>query len=282
MAFKDVLLQVSSYPEPTPTAVIEQAVDFAKAQGAHLTGLTFKIEIPRVGNALANIVLDIPGMIASEEKKSSDNARKLTADFKSLATSRAVANDHKIESCANAHLGAIVTDHARMHDITIIPVDEHMGLQHYVAESVIFGSGRPTLILPEVPRGPAAWYGGVVGIAWDFSRPAARAVADALPLLKRAKTVRVVMVTREKAIDTRNSSTELARHLSHHGITAVLDEEEAAGRPIGQVLEEWAATHRIDLLVMGAYGHSRLRDFVLGGATRTVISHPKLPVLLSH
>lgn len=282
MAFKDVLLQMSSHPEPTPTATIERAVDFAGAQRAHLTALTFKIEMPRVGNALANMVLDIPGMIAAEEKKSTDNVRKLIRHFNSFAASREVPHEHTVESCTNSQLGIIVTDHARMHDITIIPVDEYLGLQHYIAESVIFGSGRPTLILPEAPERTGSLRPDVVGVAWDFSRPAARAMADALPILKQAKTVRVVTITREKTIDSRRSSAELAKHLSHHGIEAVMDEEEAAGRAIGQALEEWAAAHRIDLLVMGAYGHSRLRDFVLGGATKTVITRPKLPVLLSH
>lgn len=282
MAFKDVLVQLSSYPEPTSAPVIERAVDFAKSQQAHLAALTFQIEMPRVGSALASLVLDIPGMIAAEQKKSIDNARRLIGHFGSAATSREVPHEHAIDSCTNSQLPNVVTDHARMHDITIIPIDEHLGLQHYVAESVIFGSGRPTLILPDVQGQSTSWRPDVVGVAWDFSRPAARAIADALPILKRAKTVRVVTITREKTIDTGRSSAELARHLSHHGIEAVLEEEEAAGRTIGQALEQWAAAHRIDLLVMGAYGHSRLRDFVLGGATKTVITHPKLPVLLSH
>lgn len=282
MGFKDILLQMSSYPEPTPTAVIEQAVDFARTQRAHLTGLTFTIEIPRVGNALANMLLDIPGMIAAEQKKSIDNARNLAGLFGSIAMNRDVAHEHTIESCMSSQLGAVVADHARVHDITILPVGEHLGLQHYVAECVIFGSGRPTLILPEIPKRIGALYPDVVGVAWDFSRPAARAVADALPILRRAKTVRVVTITHEKAIDTRRSSAELAKNLSYHGIEAVMEEENAAGRAIGQALDEWAAAHQIDLLVMGAYGHSRLRDFILGGATKTVISNPKLPVLLSH
>jgi len=282
MSFKDVLLQLSSYPEPTPGAVIDQAVDFASAQQAHLTALTFKIEIPRVGNALANMLLDIPGMIAAEEKKSIDNARSVVALFGSAAAGRDVTHEHMIESCASSHLGAVMAEHARMHDITIIPVGEHLGLQHYVAECVVFGSGRPTLIFPEVPRRTGSLHLDVVGVAWDFSRPAARAVADALPILRHAKTVRVVTITQEKTIDTRRSSAELVKHLAYHGVEAIVEEEEAAGRTIGQALEEWAAAHQIDLLVMGAYGHSRLRDFILGGATKTVISHPKLPVLLSH
>ncbi|NGX97210.1 MAG: universal stress protein, partial [Candidatus Afipia apatlaquensis] len=119
-------------------------------------------------------------------------------------------------------------------------------------------------------------------VAWDFSRPAARAVADALPILERAKIVRVVTITEEKTIDTKRSSAELAKHFACHGIESVLEEEEAAGRTIGQALEDYATAHDIDLLVMGAYGHSRMRDFILGGATKSIVANPPLPVLLSH
>lgn len=282
MGFKDVLLQMNSYPDPTPNAVIEQAIDFARMHRAHLTGLTFKIELPRVGNALANMLLDLPGMIAAEEKKSIDNVRSIVGHFSSIATNRDVAHAHVIESCANSQLGAVVTEHARMHDVTILPVGERLVDQHYVAECVIFGSGRPTLILPEVSQRNGSQYPNVVGVAWDFSRPAARAIGDALPILRQAKTVRVVTITQEKTIGTGRSSADLAKHLSHHGIEVILEEVKAAGRSIGQALDEWAAAHQVDLLVMGAYGHSRVRDFVLGGATKSVISRPRLPVLLSH
>jgi nucleotide-binding universal stress UspA family protein len=169
-----------------------------------------------------------------------------------------------------------------MHDITMIPIGEHVTLQQYVAESVIFGSGRPTIVLPEVAKSSDPLSLDVVAVAWDFSRPAARAVADALPILERAKTVRVVTVTQEKTIDTKRSGADLAKHLAFHGIEVVLEEEEAAGRTIGQALEDYAAAREIDLLIMGAYGHSRLRDFILGGATKSIVSRPPLPVLLSH
>jgi len=169
-----------------------------------------------------------------------------------------------------------------MHDVTMIPVGEEVGLQQYVAECVIFGSGRPTIVLPEAPKRSDPLSLDVIGVAWDFSRPAARAIADAMPILERAKTVRVVTITQEKRIDAKRSGAELIRHLAFHGIEIVVEEEEAAGRSIGQALEDYATAHDLDLLVMGAYGHSRLRDFVLGGATKTVIAHPPLPVLLSH
>ncbi len=281
MAFKDVLLQLSSYPEPTPAAAIEQAVGFAGALGAHISALTFKIEMPSTSNALANALLDIPGMIAGERQKSMANTQNLISVFERMATQRGVAHDQIVGSCPSSQLAAIVTEHARMHDVAMIPIGEQ-ALQQYVAECVIFGSGRPTIIFPEVPKRSNSVSLDIVGVAWDFSRPAARAVADALPILQRAKTIRVVTITQEKAIDTRHSGAELAKYLAWHGIEVVLEEEGAAGRTIGQALEEYATAHDLDLLVMGAYGHSRMHDFILGGATKAIVAHPPLPVLLSH
>lgn len=282
MAFKDALLQVSSYPEPTPAAVIEQAVGFAEALGASISALTFRIEIPSTSNVLANALLDIPAIVASERQRSAANAQSLISLFEATATKRGVPHQQTVDLCSTSQLAALVTEHARMHDITMIPVGEEVGLQQYVAETVIFGSGRPTIVLPEIPKraGPPSF--DVVGVAWDFSRPAARALADALPILQLAKTVRVVTITEEKTIHTRRSGTELAKHLACHGIEVVLEEEKAAGRPIGQALEDYATAHDLDLLVMGAYGHSRMRDFILGGATKSIVANPPLPVLLSH
>ena len=282
MAFKDVLLQLSSYPEPTPIAAVEQAIGFAEALGAHLSALTYKIEIPSTSNVLANSLLDIQGMVAAERQKSVTNAQALMGVFESMATKHGIAHDQIVGSCPTSQLAAIVTEHARMHDITMVPIGAQADLQQYVAECVIFGSGRPTIVFPEVPKSGNSFSLDIVGVAWDFSRPAARTVADALPILQRAKTVRVVTITQEKTIDTRRSSAELATHLARHGVEVVLEVEEAAGRTIGQALEGYAAARDLDLLVMGAYGHSRMRDFILGGATKTIVANPPLPVLLSH
>ena len=151
----------------------------------------------------------------------------------------------------------------------------------WYAETVIFGSGRPTLILPEAPRTRPFELGTVV-VAWDFSRAAARAVSDAIPLLERARKVRIVTVTNEKSLDTKHSSEELAKNLARHRIDVVLDQVDANGRPIGKVLETHALSHQADVLVMGAYGHARWREFILGGATKSLLSRPPLPILLSH
>lgn len=282
MSFKDVLLQLHSYPEATPVAAIEQAVGMAGALGAAVTALAVHIDLPQVGSPLANRLLDLPGMIAAERQKSEAGMRASLEAFEAAARRLGLASGHVLASCQRSQLPALVTEQARTRDLTLIPIDDGSGQQQFVAEAVIFGAGRPTLVFPAVPkRAPTAAF-GAVAIAWDCSRPAARAIADALPILQRAGTVRVLTVTGEKRLAATIPPAELVRHLACHGVTVTVEEQPAAGRSIGQVLEDYAARHSLDLLVMGAFGHSRMRDFVLGGATRTILAAPPLPVFLSH
>ncbi len=167
-------------------------------------------------------------------------------------------------------------------DLTIVPVPEGEFFDQWYAELIIFGSGRPTLVVPETRKRADAFSLDTVVVGWDFSRPASRAVADALPILEKAKRVCVVTVTNEKVIDTKRSGAELAKHLARHGVEVVLDVVDAAGRGIGDVLRSCVVSRNADLLVMGAYGHSRIRDFILGGATKSMIAQPPLPIFLSH
>jgi nucleotide-binding universal stress UspA family protein len=169
-----------------------------------------------------------------------------------------------------------------LRDLTIVPVHEGDYLDQWYAESIIFGSGRPTIVLPHTRKRAAPFALNTVIVAWDFSRPATRAIADAMPILEDAKRVCIVTVANEKAIDTRHSGVELAKHLARHGIEVILDKVDAEGRRIGEVLEAHVTYRNADLLVMGAYGHSRIREFVLGGATKSMLARPPVPLLLSH
>jgi nucleotide-binding universal stress UspA family protein len=171
----------------------------------------------------------------------------------------------------------LLCEYARLRDLTIIPASP----DRWSAEAVIFGSGRPILMLPQNPRS-RAFEIGTVAVAWDFSRAAARAVADAMPLLEKARKVRVVTVLNEKTLDRKHSAEELSKNLARHDIDVVLDKVDAKGRAIGVVLNDYVASHEADVLVMGAYGHSRLREFVLCGATESLLSKPPAPILFSH
>jgi nucleotide-binding universal stress UspA family protein len=282
LAFKDLLLQLSSYPDATKLAGIEQAADFAKGVGARITALTYEMDMHVPWNATGDMIVNVSGMVAAEKTKSAKNARDVIELFEIKATDRGLDHENIVERCLSALIPGSTTEYARMSDLTIIPVGDPSSQQQYVAECVIFGSGRPVLVVPEVPKRTGQLLLENVGVAWDFSRPAARAIADALPLLQQAKTVHVVTIASEKPIETRRSGVELARHLARHSVEVELEMEDADGRSIGEALEMYALSRQLDILVMGAYGHSRFRDFVLGGATKSLVANPPIPVFFSH
>jgi len=280
MNYRDVLLALTTYPDATPAAAADDAVDFAAAIGARISAIACEVKFRVPGQVFGKALIDIPAMAASESKRSADNAEKLLVAFQHAAEKRDVFQDRILERCLISEVGDVLVEYARLRDLTIVPTPGAESADPGFAQSIIFGSGRPTLITPAARKRPFAL--DTVVVAWDFSRPAARAVADALPLLEKAKRVFIVTVVNEKVIDTRRSGTELAKHLARHNIEVVLDQVDAAGRNIGTVLEAAIASHNADLMVMGAYGHSRVRDFILGGATRSMLSHPPVPIFLSH
>jgi nucleotide-binding universal stress UspA family protein len=279
MAFKDILLALTSYPEPTPVSVLNNAISVAAALGGHLAALSCETHVQIPGHFLTGAVVSIPGILAGETAKSRKNARDLLAAFDATAEKAGVSHETILEKCATIDFPELLVDYSRLRDLTIVPVSE--SYDQWYAEVVIFDSGRPTMVLPVTPRSHPFEL-GTVALAWDFSRAAARAVADALPLLEKAKKVRVVTIRNDKVLDTKHSAEELAKNLSRHGIDVVVDKVDANGRPAGEALESYALSHAIDLLVMGAYGHSRLREFILGGATKSLLSKPPLPILFSH
>lgn len=282
MAFKDLLLTLTTYPEPTPIAAIDEAIDFATVVGAKISAIACGVKIRAPGSLLADLLLDLSAMAAAEAKKSSVNAEALLTAFQDTAEKRDVFQERILEHCLVSEVPDLFIEHARLKDLTIVPVPAGEFFDQWYAESIIFGSGRPTVVFPQTRKRADALNLDRVMVAWDFSRPASRAVADALPILEKAKQVIVVTVINEKVIDTKRSDADLAKHLARHGVDAVLDIVDAGGRSIGEVLRSCVISQSADLLVMGAYGHSRVRDFILGGATKSMIAQPPLPILLSH
>lgn len=278
MAVRDILLTLTSYPEPTPVAVIDRAVSLASLLGAHIAAIACEVHVQVPGSFLSGAG-NLGGMIASEAHKSRHNAQDLLATFESTAQKSGVVHEIVLDRCLSSEVPDVLVEYARLRDLAIVPVPESH--DQWYAEAIIFGSGRPTLVLPEASACKEFELNRVL-VAWDFSRAAARAVSDAIPILEKAREVCILTVTNEKTISSRRSSSELAKNLAKHGIDVVVEEADAAGRAIGKVFAEQVASRRADLLVMGAYGHSRFREFVLGGATRSILTKPPIPVLLSH
>ena len=282
MSFKDVLIALTTYPEPTPLSAVDDAVDLAAALGAKVSAIACEAKIRAPGSPLGNYLLDIPAMAAAEIKKSAANAQQLLAAFQDAAEKRGIFQDRISEQCLISEVPDVFIDYARLRDLTIVPVPEGDYIDQWYTESIIFGSGRPTVVLPHAQSKPRSFALDTVIVAWDFSRPATRAIADAMPILERAKRACVLTVTKEKVINTRRSGAELAKYLARHGVNVVLDEVEAEGRSVGDVFEAHVTYRNANFLVMGAYGHSRIREFILGGATRRMLARPPVPILLSH
>jgi nucleotide-binding universal stress UspA family protein len=282
MPYRDLLLPLITYPGAPQDAAIETAAAFAATISAKITAVSFAVDIVAPGNLLTDIFLNLPAIVAAEEKKSADCAEQLLSRFREAAERRNVLEAGKKERCLIADMRASIVAHARLHDLTLLPVGKVDLTDQWFAEAVIFESGRPTLIVPNQPVRVGKFELGSVVVAFDFSRAATRALADAMPILKHAKRVSLLTVENEKEIDRRHSPVEMKTYLAGHDIDAEYASVDADGRGIGEVLAQYAVSHQADLLVMGAYGHSRIREFVLGGATMSLLSHPPLPILLSH
>ncbi len=174
-----------------------------------------------------------------------------------------------------------INDHARLHDLVICGTDNSYLLsERLVCEAVLFDGGRPILT---VPHGHVAGFAAThLAVAWDNSRNAARALGDALALLPAVEAITFMVIGDEKTIATSIGPDVLTATMASRGIKASLRHAHKGSRGIGAALQEEARSAGADVLAMGAYGHSRLRQFMLGGATQEILGSLQMPVLMSH
>jgi len=278
---RDIFLPLTTHPESTPLSAVAEAIGIAECLGAKISATAFEVKFQMPGRVhlFADSLIDIPGLAASQTKKSADAATKLMQHFEAAAAKAGVFRDGTQDRCFSSETEQRIGLYARYSDLTILPIFEGQATK---AEAVIFGSGRPLMVIPEERQAKKPFALNKVVVAWDFSRTASRAIADALPLLEMAKQVRVLVILNDKEFGTQSSTERLERYLSHHGIAAAVDHVDRRGRDIGDILEIHTSSQDADLLVMGAYGHSKFSELVLGGATASMLRRPPLPVLMSH
>lgn len=286
MSFKSLLVFLRSYPESTPLGVLEDAVEVAALLRAHISALCIAAlpGVPR--STFGNALLDVTALVETEHRKIEVEARRVLESLTQRATPRSVGTTQILRACEPGDVSAVLASYTRLHDLTVVSMPEGDYLSHFdsqwFAESAIFDSGRPTMILPQSRGGRRPIVFENVLVAWDGSRTAARVVADALPILKRASSVMIVTVTGEKAIPIDPAPEQLSEKLAAHRIRATHRLIPIEDWHIGDLLMHCARTHSADVIVMGAYGRSRLAEFVLGGATKSLLTHPPVPLLVSH
>jgi nucleotide-binding universal stress UspA family protein len=279
MPIKDILLPLVGQPSVAAIAAIEKCAAVARDVGARVTAMAVEQDIlvrPKV-----TISADLDNAAAAGEARSVSNAHGLLQAFDAAANRIGLRNEQRLDGLAAADSAAIIAVRARLKDLSIVPVKPHDDQSEKIVEQLIFESGRPVLICPEEFVGELSVAFGNVVIAWDHTAPAARAVADALPWLQGAANVRIITATDDNTPAELESGTALVSHLAEHGIEATFEMIKIDGSAVGKVFEAYVKANMIDLLVMGAYRHSRLKEWVWGGATKTVIGRPPCWVMMS-
>ena len=280
MAIKDILLPLVGEPSAAAIVAIEKSTAVAGDIGARVTAMAVEQDIlvrPKV-----TISTDLDNMAAAEAVRSVSNAHDLLKAFDTAATRFGVRNEQRLERFAAADIPENFAVWARLKDLSLVPVKPHDDQSEKIVERLIFESGRPFLMCPEEFAGELAVAFDRVVIAWDHTAPAARAVADALPWLQAAANVRIVTATDNNTLAELESGSALVSHLAEHGIKAAFETVRIDGSAVGKVFEAYVKANAIDLLVMGAYRHSRLNEIVWGGATKTIIGRPPCWVMMSH
>lgn len=258
---------------------IAHAAGLARTLEAHLTGL---------------YVHQMPDVLSITDPSGSAFLQRLVAQSVAEAQVATKALDGEFQALGLTYelrrldvyprqAGSVLASEARQSDLFVgtRPYGDP-GTDQWIEEAVLFQSGRPCLFVPPSFQGHST-YDNVL-VAWKNTREAARAVAHAMPLLKKAKSVVVAIVDEElgAAEEQRRAPDEdIGRYLSRHGIRAevhIIDGWTSTGPAVRNEAVRTAA----DLIVMGAYGHSRLREWMLGGATRDVLNSATVPVLVAH
>ena len=203
-----------------------------------------------------------------------------TAAFRDLIGSTSLSSEWRV---ADGLAEEVVAAHARYADLVIIgqaePDAAATTTPPDLAETVAIAGERPVLIVPHI--GVTKPPGKTVMLCWNGTREAARAATGALPILKKADKV-IILLSIPGTMATEQPGASVARWLARHGVKAVVQRDTAADSDVGGVILSRAADQDADLIVMGLYGHSRMREWVLGGASRTLLASMTVPLLVAH
>lgn len=271
-------LPLNTYPEVAPDPAILAAVRFATSLKCQLHVSNFAVDIPQTASPISGFLIDVEGMARAAEQRSTAECERLKA---------------LVEGAAGSELNVLIENHtvglgaapnaamaeARYFDVALLPWTTETLSSQDMAQSLVFGAGVPVIL---VPQSTAADLVDHIAIAWDGSRVAARALCDALPLLAEGGRLSIITVQGEKSLSGSVIAQTLAASLDRRGYTAKAVNINLDGRTVANALQDTAISEGAQLLAMGGFGHSRLRDFILGGTTKGVLSDLRLAVMLSH
>lgn len=272
MPLKDILTFVTT---PDQRGALNAAEYLAKRWDAHLT----VVHLARQPEAIIGDPAYSATLWASVAAKAAEASTSELDAIKQRASRMDARTEVRSENVMLGTIEDVAARHAMHADLTIIQTPENVH-EDAAFEAALFRSGRPVLLVP------AAWEAGTIGkriiVAWKPKREAARAVADAAPFLSEADSVNVVTVDASRDDYGAAAGRDIAANLARKGVDVDVRNIDGMGASAEAALLNEARALEADLLVMGGYGHSRLRQFVFGGVTRALSRTSPIPVLLSH
>lgn len=278
MAYKDILVHIDD--SKACARRLEVAIRMARTHEAHLTGLYTAVDPLLPGNIRAEVPSHLLETLKAQTAERIEVAK--SAYIEAVERAGVSADCHTVH-CPGTRIGEVISLHGRYADLVVLgqpEPDDGVAADIEVVEDVVLSVGRPVLVVPYIGAGETL--GERIMVAWDGGREAARAVNDALPAMERADSVAVLVVNPSKGGHGEQPGADIALHLARHKIEVEAQHLESRDITVGDALLSRLADESIDLLVMGAYGHSRLRELVLGGVTRQVFEQMTVPVLMSH
>ena len=273
---KDIIVNLGLGPQDPAGAY---AISVAEKFEAHLVGIAVSYEPIIPGTVMGGIPPDI---IEGQRAESNNRANAAIARFEQSAKRAGISNESRLISASVAGAADQIGRIARRFDLAIVgqPMRKPSLPDQVVDESVLFESGRPVIFVPFVQTERVKL--DRIMVCWDGSRTASRAVADAMPLLKKAKQVEIVIVSGKPAKDDELPGADLGQHLARHGLNVRIKRITSPDTDVPSTILSYTADSSADMIVMGGYGHSRLRQFILGGVTRGLLESMTVPVLMSH
>ncbi|MBN9437849.1 universal stress protein [Bosea sp. (in: a-proteobacteria)] len=274
---KSVFTAYTEEGEGEREAALGYALSLAQQAGAHLTVQAAAMRYNVPGTLIGDFGT---AFVAAENRRITSLAKRFAELARTSAGLAGVTSTVETPELVYAELGGRLAGQARVHDLSVLDLEKDAAERDRgLIEAALFDSGRPVIIVPpEVERFAC----GRILIAWDGSATAARTVAEVRPFLAGAE-VEILSVTGEKDLSKYVAGAELAPHLSRHGAAvSVRNVALSAGQDVAEAIRMAAAEFDADLIVCGAYKHSRLREWILGGVTQSLLKSSSRPLLMSH
>jgi nucleotide-binding universal stress UspA family protein len=255
------------------------AVSIAEAFGAHVAAVAFAHDPVIPATLMGGVPADF---IESQRAEAEANASAAITRFEEAARRAGVSAESRLLAASIAEASDQFSRITRRFDLAVVgqAEPEKASPEELIGESALFAGGRPVLVVPYIQK--AGLKLGKVLVCWDGSRAAARAAGDALPFLSRADEIEVLIVAGERGKGDEIPGADVGQHLARHGLKVDVKRIVAGDSDVANTILSYVADSAADLIVMGGYGHSRLREFILGGVTRGILEAMTVPTLMSH